>query len=731
MIRRIHRLWLTPLLLGSACALALDVGEIQIESARNQLFDAIIPLPSLVPKDLNRVSAKVASPRMFKEFGLDRSAWLKHLILSIQYDASGQVYIKAVSTKPVREPSLALLVEINWPRGKTFREFTVLLDPIQRAIQRPKGRSKTVLNTDKNPESILTAESTLAPAAVSGGEITISNTPIASPKPSVYRPGDIYGPVRPGEGLWTIAAKVRPDPEITREEMMQALFKANPKSFTKSGISGLKAGVVLRIPTIKEIAEFSGSLVARQIAGIDIPSTSHPELEAVALDVPAPQPAASISPHPELDAVALDVPAPQPAPIKLHSELDAVALDVPVPQPAPTKLHSELDAVALDVPVPQPAPIKLHSELDTVALDVPVPQPAPTKLHSELDTVALDVPAPQPAASISPHPELDAVALDVPVPQPAAPISPHPELDAVALDVPAPQPTTPKSASVALDTHEPYEPSGPTLPVILDSTPTFVSGPESALSVSGLIPPTSTGLNTNTPESTESAAERASITPLPALSGAEITELATPLPTIEPFSTTAYTDQLNTPIESTNITTAPWSKMLKPLAATAGVALINHDQIPTITPSNNTTKSTTETTETLAVSPIIDQQQAAETPEAVAVPENTEYVMPSTTNTNTANQRPRFYGPIAPNERLWDIADKVRPDKRIDRYVMMKALFAKNPKAFTRPDMSYLRVGATLQLPSLSEIAKMTGSATVKQLLKELQNDVKAPARTE
>ena len=41
--------WLTPLLLGPACALALDIGEIQVHPALNQLFDARIPLPALAP----------------------------------------------------------------------------------------------------------------------------------------------------------------------------------------------------------------------------------------------------------------------------------------------------------------------------------------------------------------------------------------------------------------------------------------------------------------------------------------------------------------------------------------------------------------------------------------------------------------------------------------------------------------------------------------------------------
>ena len=87
MARNVLRCWLASLLLGPACALALEVGEIQVDSALNQLFDATIPLPMLSPEELGRISVKVASPTMFKEFGLDRGATLDNLVFSIQYDA--------------------------------------------------------------------------------------------------------------------------------------------------------------------------------------------------------------------------------------------------------------------------------------------------------------------------------------------------------------------------------------------------------------------------------------------------------------------------------------------------------------------------------------------------------------------------------------------------------------------------------------------------------------------
>ena len=117
------------------------LARFKVDSALNQLFDARIPLPTLSPEELGRISVKVASPTMFKGIRPRPRETLDNLVFSIQYDAEGKVYVKVVSIKPIHEPSLALLLEFGWPRGRTFREFTVLLDPVRRLVEQPRRRS--------------------------------------------------------------------------------------------------------------------------------------------------------------------------------------------------------------------------------------------------------------------------------------------------------------------------------------------------------------------------------------------------------------------------------------------------------------------------------------------------------------------------------------------------------------------------------------------------------------
>ncbi len=47
--------------------------------------------------------------------------------------------------------------------------------------------------------------------------------------------------------------------------MMKALFLANPQAFTKPTMDHLKAGSMLRIPTLQEIVKYTDSPVAKSL----------------------------------------------------------------------------------------------------------------------------------------------------------------------------------------------------------------------------------------------------------------------------------------------------------------------------------------------------------------------------------------------------------------------------------------------------------------------------------
>lgn len=61
-------------------------------------------------------------------------------------------------------------------------------------------------------------------------------------------------------------------------------------------------------------------------------------------------------------------------------------------------------------------------------------------------------------------------------------------------------------------------------------------------------------------------------------------------------------------------------------------------------------------------------------------------------------------GPLTPADTLWRLAEQSRPDRRINMYQMMYALYQKNPDAFLEENFNHLKPGAYLLIPTIREI---------------------------
>lgn len=610
MYYRLPHYALAALLATSSAAHALEVGEIQVQSALNQLFDATIPLPTLAPEDLNGVSIKIASPTMFNEFGLDRSPTLAHLVFSIQYDAEGRVYVKAVSTQPIREPSLALLLEFSWPRGKTFREFTVLLDPIRRLAERPSSRSKTVLNTKE------ALETTTAPS---------------------YKPGDFYGPVLAGEGLWGIALKLRPE-GITREQMMQALFQVNPQAFANENVSGLKIGAKLRIPNYKEIADTTGSPIALQLAALEAGPTAVP---------------------------ALDSSAP--------------SVDTPTTFPLKPSI------------IPEPLIITGAPESSSTAAS-PVTIFKTTALPLQTDNTA--------TLLASPTPLLSMAAADF--------LLDAEQLLAAAL----PTNSLEKTPLMPADIHEIIAEDGQengTEPAKISSLPVDTSALLSALAA-------------------ESAHDDALQLLASILQTPNIKQ--TPLPTFDAENTAAIIPEAivaPAPVKQDEavIVLLPILDLdmrldaIQLLERILPAPALKTTPIPAATAVRRSLENANNLVNNLDAAP-------------------TTISSPSVKNTDSSKQpgkpldKPskvsKEYGPVANNERLWDIAGKVNSNPNLSKDVVMKALFMANPQAFTKPNIDSLKIGVILRIPTEEEIVKYAATPEVKPASEVVQKKPQSPS---
>ncbi|MCS6947171.1 MAG: hypothetical protein NZM12_06120 [Steroidobacteraceae bacterium] len=221
-------------------ALALGLGDIRLNSALNQTLDAEIELINATPDELAGLKAQLASRETFARYGLEYPSFLNSVSLTRTRSASGKDVLRVRSTETITEPFVNLLVEVTWGRGRLVREYTVLLDPPVYAPNAPPP--SVAVPATASP----TAGAIVRPAPQATG------TSDTSPQ-STAGAGDTYVVAR-GDTLSSIAARVADG--ASRDQMMLALFRANPDAFG-GNMNELRAGAILRLPSNAEAAAIS------------------------------------------------------------------------------------------------------------------------------------------------------------------------------------------------------------------------------------------------------------------------------------------------------------------------------------------------------------------------------------------------------------------------------------------------------------------------------------------
>ncbi len=133
---------------------------------------------------------------------------------------------------------------MEWPQGRTLKEFTILLDP---PITMSDVRA-TPLELPKTPVITPTTQ-------VANTEVT-NNVATAIQK----APPKEYGPTKSRDTVWSIAKTLsNDDPTVTHQQMMLALYDNNPKAFYKKNLNALKKGAILQAPTNEQLASRTGT----------------------------------------------------------------------------------------------------------------------------------------------------------------------------------------------------------------------------------------------------------------------------------------------------------------------------------------------------------------------------------------------------------------------------------------------------------------------------------------
>lgn len=238
---------------------AAGLGRLSVMSALGQPLRAEVEL-SATREELSSLSARLAPPDAFKQAGIEYAPALSSLKFKVDRRPNGQPVLKISSDRPINDPYLDVVFELNWANGRLVREYTVLLDPAD-----PGKPTEAVAPVAPVAPAVPSAAPPPPPASKPAPEAAPAAQPAARPKaaPAVR---DSYN-VRRGDTLSRIAGQTLPQ-GVSIEQMLVALYNRNQDAFD-GNMNRLKAGRILSIPD-REAAAAVSQTEARRIVSAQV-----------------------------------------------------------------------------------------------------------------------------------------------------------------------------------------------------------------------------------------------------------------------------------------------------------------------------------------------------------------------------------------------------------------------------------------------------------------------------
>jgi pilus assembly protein FimV len=265
---------LASLMALPSAAFALGFGDLRLLSPLNAPLDAEIELVDVAPEDMQSLKAQIASRETFTRYGLEWPVFLSTVTVKINRTADGRQVLKLKSADTITEPFITLLVEVSWARGRSVREYTMLLDPpVYTPGQSPANnapvaapaagtgaREGSIARGSEVPPSQDTSSiSPNPPGEPSGAPAPASSRSVGS-SPSASAASGSSHIVKRGETLSSIASSASGNTANSPQtrSWMLAIYQANPPAFEKN-MNLLRSGAVLRIPESSEVSAISPS----------------------------------------------------------------------------------------------------------------------------------------------------------------------------------------------------------------------------------------------------------------------------------------------------------------------------------------------------------------------------------------------------------------------------------------------------------------------------------------
>lgn len=255
----------------SGAAHAAGLGRLTLLSALGQPLNAEVELTSV--QQGATITARLASIETYQRHNLPFNSALAGTRVTVERRPNGQLYLRATTPRPVSEPFIELLIEINSEHGRVTRQYTLLLDPPGYGAAAGEISPPVASVATTGPPA--TAAPAVAPPVVAAAPlpavaespkpVAASPKPAAAPKPAPAAPETKpYGPVKPGETLSSIARSVKPE-GVSLEQALVGIYRHNPDAFIKKNMNLVRSGKILQVPDAGALAAVAQPAARKEV----------------------------------------------------------------------------------------------------------------------------------------------------------------------------------------------------------------------------------------------------------------------------------------------------------------------------------------------------------------------------------------------------------------------------------------------------------------------------------
>ena len=234
-----------------ASASGAGLGRLTVLSSLGQPLNAEIELTSVSRDEAGNLTAKLASAEAFRQANIEFNPALYAIRFALEQRGGRQV-IRVTSAQPMNEPFVDMLLELGGTNGRLVREYTFLLDPADmRSAQAAAPIASTAPAPVKAPRGIVEpapAAPKAAPERADADPAPVRKSGKLKADGSDTADGAVKSyTVKRGDSLARIANQVRSN-GVSLDQMLVAIYRANPSAFVGENMNRMRSGQILAIP---------------------------------------------------------------------------------------------------------------------------------------------------------------------------------------------------------------------------------------------------------------------------------------------------------------------------------------------------------------------------------------------------------------------------------------------------------------------------------------------------